>query len=80
MKRTILAIALAFGLTAPAVASQCPQDMAAIDKAMQSAKLSDAKKAEVMELRQKGEEQHKAGEHAASVKTLGEAKQILGIQ
>lgn len=80
MKTTALAFALAVGLAMPAVAAQCPQDMAAIDKALQSAQLSDAQKAEVVELRQKGEEQHKAGEHAASVKTLGEAKQILGIQ
>lgn len=80
MRKALLAIALGLAFAAPAGASQCPQDMAAIDSAVQSAQLSEADKAKVMELREQGEEQHKAGEHAASVKTLGEAKQILGIQ
>ena len=79
MQKYFIIIALAFGFATPAFASQCPKDMAAIDAAMPTAKLSDANKAKVMELRKTGETQHKAGNHAASVKTLAEAKMTLGI-
>jgi len=74
-----IAVALAALLVAtPALASQCPRDMAAIDAALaQNPPLSDAQKAEVRELRARGEEQHKAGSHAASVETLAKAKAIL---
>jgi len=54
-------------------------DMAKIDTAMQEASLSDSEMATVTELRALGEEQHEAGDHAASVATLAEAKDILGI-
>lgn len=80
MLRKSLAIALvAFAISGPAVASQCPKDMAAIDEALKTANLSDADKAKVMELRAKGEEQHKAKDHAGSVETLGQAKKMLGL-
>ena len=81
MLRTGLLIAgLAIGLSGPAMAANCPNDMAAIDKAMQTAQLSDADKAKVQELRKQGEDQHNAGQHDESVKTLGEAKKMMGMQ
>lgn len=80
MRKGLIVALAATLLASPAFAFHCPQDMAAIDAAMKTAQLSDADKAKVTELRAKGEEQHKAGDHAASVKTLGEAKQILGIK
>lgn len=78
-KSMIAAAALAF-LSAPAFAFHCPQDMAKIDEALKTAQLSEADMSRVRELRATGEEQHKAGDHAASVNTLGEAMGILGIQ
>ena len=54
--------------------------MSKIDAAMQTAQLSDADKAKVMELRAKGEELHEAGKHAESVETLAEAKKMLGVE
>ena len=80
MIRFLLAFIVVGCLSVPAVASQCPGDMSKIDAAMQTAQLSDADKAKVMELRAKGEELHGSGNHAESVKTLGEAKTILGIE
>ena len=41
--------------------------------------LSDEQKAQVMELRAKGQQLHEAGQHQESVDTLAQAKQILGI-
>lgn len=80
MNKMLLSIAVVACLAGPAFASQCPMDMSKIDAAMQTAQLSDADKTKVTELRAKGEELHQSGNHAESVKTLGEAKAILGIE
>jgi hypothetical protein len=63
----------------PAFARQCPQDMAAIDKALQTAQLSAIDRQKVIDLRRQGEELHKAGNHPDSEKMLGEAKKLLKI-
>jgi hypothetical protein len=63
----------------PAIANHCPQDMAAIDKAMQTAQLSPSDKQKVMDLRKQGEELHKAGNHPESEKVLDQAKKLLKI-
>lgn len=80
MKALLAAAALAFTLAGPAFAFQCPADMAKIDAALQTASLSDDQKAEVMRLRDEGERLHQSGQHQASVDTLAQAKEILGIQ
>ena len=79
LRKAVLVAATAAFLATPAFAASCPKHMADIDAAMQTAQLNEADKAKVMELRKKGEEQHNAGDHDSSVKTLGEAKKILGI-
>ncbi len=79
MKALLAAAALTVSLAAPAFAFQCPSDVAKIDAALQTASLSDDQKAEVMRLRDEGERQHQAGQHQASVDTLAQAKEILGI-
>lgn len=77
---TRISIAFLLALApATAFANQCPTIMAAIDAALPTASLSEADMAKVKELRMKGEEQHKAGDHAASAASLGEAKKLLGI-
>jgi len=81
MKRTL---ALATGLmfaAGTALASHCPKDMKAIDEALaKHPKLSDTQMKEVKDLRAKGEEQHKAGNHKDSEASLGKAKDILGVK
>jgi hypothetical protein len=82
MLRTIgIAALLTFApaFVGPAFAHQCPQDMAAIDKAMQTAQLSASDKQKVMDLRKQGEELHKAGNHSESEKVLDQAKKMLKI-
>lgn len=80
--RTLAVAALALGLLAtPALAMHCPADMAKIDAALAAnPQLSAEQLAEVKELRAKGEEYHKAGQHQESVDTLARAMAILGIQ
>jgi hypothetical protein len=77
----IVSLTLAFSLAAvaPAFARRCPQDMAAIDKAMQTAQLSASEKQQVMNLRKQGEELHKAGNHPESERLLDQAKRMLKI-
>lgn len=53
--------------------------MQAIDAAMPNASLSEADMAKVKQLRQQGEDLHKAGDHAGSEAALGQAKTMLGI-
>jgi Spy/CpxP family protein refolding chaperone len=79
MKSLIAAAALSFALAGPAFAFQCPSDIAKIDAALETANLTDEQKAQVMELRDEGEQLHSSGQHQASVDTLAQAKEILGI-
>ena len=79
MKRLLIAALLATG-AGLALAHNCPNEMKAIDAKMATnPKLSDADAAKVKQLRADGEAQHKAGNHADSMKSLGDAKKTLGI-
>ena len=78
MIRILIALLLALAPVS-AFANQCPTMMAAIDAAMPNASLSESDMAKVKQLRQQGEELHKAGDHAGSEAALGEAKKMLGI-
>lgn len=81
MRRILLATLLSVGLASPALASQCPKDMAEIDAALeQNPDLTAEQLDEVKELRAEGEELHQNGKHQDSVDTLMQAKQILGIE
>jgi hypothetical protein len=79
MRKGLIIAALVFGFATPVFASQCPKDMKAISTALETAKLSAEDKAKIEALLKTGEEQHKAGKHAESVTTLGEAKGLLGL-
>lgn len=81
MRRTLpLAAALLFASGA-AFAFHCPKDMKEIDAALaKHPQLSEAQMKEVKELRARGEAEHKAGKHQASVDDLAKAKAILGLK
>ena len=64
---------------AAALAHSCPSVMAEIDAALPAATLSEADMTKVKELRARGEEEHAAGNHDASMATLAEAKTLLGL-
>ena len=67
-------------LAASAWAHNCPNEMKAIDaKLGTKPTLSKENTEKVTKLRASGEEHHKAGKHAESMKDLGEAKKLLGI-
>ena len=80
MNKTVASLVtlLAIGSSAPALAFQCPNLMADIDAALESAELTDEQRAQVEELRAEGERLHSEGDHQASVDALTEAQAILG--
>lgn len=79
MKNLSLATLLILGLASPALANHCPMDMKKIEAAMKTTMADEATKKKVMELYNKGKSEHEAGDHAASVKDLGEAMKLLGL-
>ena len=63
-----------------AMAHNCPNEMKAIDaKLATNPSLSADNAAKVKQLRADGEAQQKAGKHDDSMKSLAEAKKILGL-
>ncbi len=81
MRKLLVATALVFAVAGPALAFHCPADMAKIDaKLAENPTLTSEQAAEVAKLRAEGEALHNAGNHGESVKVLGEAMAILGIQ
>lgn len=82
MKRLALALAAALAFSAaPALAYECPMDMAAIDAALaDNPSLGAEELAKVKELRALGQKQHEEGDHGAAVATLRQAMETLGIQ
>ncbi|CAG9163570.1 hypothetical protein [Cupriavidus pinatubonensis] len=82
MRKTlsILAAVLLTGISGLALAHNCPNEMKAIDaKLSTNPALSPEDAARVQKLRAEGEAYHKAGKHDESMKSLQEAKKILGI-
>lgn len=77
--KMLITVGLLTLLSSPALAFQCPADMAAIDSALETASLSEEDLAKVKELRATGEAEHAAGNHQASVDALAEAKKLLGL-
>jgi hypothetical protein len=81
MKRTLSFAAALLFASGAALAFHCPKDMKEIDAALaKHPKLSEAQMKEVKDLRAKGEAEHKAGNHQASVDDLAKAKAILGLK
>ncbi|WER46404.1 hypothetical protein CupriaWKF_02090 [Cupriavidus sp. WKF15] len=82
MRKTlsILTAILLAGASTLALAHNCPNEMKAIDaKLSTKPALSPQDAARVQKLRAEGEAYHKAGQHDEAMKSLLEAKKILGI-
>ncbi len=67
-------------LATPVLASHCPKDVKAIDKALaKDHGLTAEQSAKVKGLRDRGEALHSNGKHGDSITELHEAMEILGI-
>jgi capsule polysaccharide export protein KpsE/RkpR len=77
--KKFLAILL-FSVSSLALANNCPNEMKAIDAKLSTAKgISAEDMAKIKTLRAEGEKYHKEGKHEQSMKSLTEAKKMLGI-
>lgn len=74
---TVLALLMATNLTF--AQSKHPADIAAIDAALRTAKISPAQRAEVLKHRNQGQQLHNAGKHGQAEVALQKAKGILHI-
>ena len=77
LRKVVFASATSLFLTMPALAGHCPKDAAAIDAYLARTNVGEPLKAQVIALKDKGMEQHNAGDHAASEATLAEAMRML---
>lgn len=76
--RAMAVAAILIATAAPALAFQCPSDIAKIDAALAANPgLETNTRNTVKTLRDTGERLHNAGRHQDAVKTLAGAKQIL---
>ena len=77
MKIALTVLALVASAAGPAIAGQCPDLAAQMDKALSQRYDAGAANAKVMV--KDAVALHQAGKHDESMKSLGEAKKILGI-
>lgn len=81
MSRALALAATLLFASSAALAFHCPKDMKEIDAALaKNPRLSASQMKEVKALRAKGEVEHKAGNHQASLDDLAKAKSILGLK
>ena len=77
--KTILAVLL-LSVSTLASAHSCPKEMKAIDDKLSSTSgISAENMAKIKALRADGEKFHKEGKHDESMKSLQEAKKLLGM-
>lgn len=79
---SLAALALAFSATvaiAQGSGGKHPLDVAAIDAALRTAKITPSQRAEVVKYRNEGERAHNAGQHGQAEQALRKAKSILKI-
>ena len=77
MKRLCLT-AFLVAFAGPALAGNCPNLWKQIDQKLESATLSEADRADVLEHRNRGEQLHGSGHHAESEAALNAALAKLG--
>ncbi len=82
MKVSLMAAAIILAVAAPAMAGggHCDEDIAAVDKALSAAKLSDADVATVKAARASAEEAHVAKKFEECEKALEPAQKLLGLK
>jgi hypothetical protein len=80
MKRiSLVALVLLMASNPSFAQSKHPADIAAIDAALRTARISPAQRAEVLKYRNQGQQLHNAGKHGQAEVALQKAKGILHI-
>ena len=80
LKKFLIAAVFSVASAGAAFASSCPVMVGEIDAALAAGPdLTAEELAEVQALRDEGQAQHESGDHAGSVETLQQAKDMLGL-
>lgn len=80
MKAAVLAAVLFTSLTGAALAGQCQDDLATIDKALKTEDLSPDERAQAEDMRNQAADLCKAGNEQESLDVSAEAKAMLNIE
>ncbi len=80
MKMTILAAIVAGVVSAPAMAGQCQDDVAKIDKALATQELAPDERAQLDDMRNQAVQLCGAGNEQEGVDVTSEAKAMLNIE
>lgn len=79
MKLLLAATAITVWLVGPAFAGECPTRIQKAEEALNSSTFDDAKKAKIAEHIAQAKMQHEASNHDASLVTLKDTFQLLGM-
>jgi hypothetical protein len=77
IRKIAFASAAILAMSVPALAHHCPKDAAAIDAYLSKNDVDANLKTQVVALKDKGMEAHKAGDHATAETDLAEAMRML---
>jgi hypothetical protein len=80
MRKVILAAALAATMGIPALAGQCEDDIAKIDKALASMELAPDERAQLEDMREQAQKLCSAGNVQEGLDVASEAKAMLNIE
>ena len=80
MKPFVLCLALILAAASPALAGQCEQDVAKIDKVLATAELAPDVRAQIEDMRNQAVQLCGAGNEAEGIDVTSEAKSILAIE
>lgn len=79
MKSILVAGTVLIALAGPAFASECPTLILKAEEAMKTATLDEAAMNKINEHIAKAKSEHEAGQHDASLATLKDTMQLLGM-
>ena len=79
MKKALVTAAAVAMFAVPAWAGNFDQDAKLVENTVATAQISEADKAKVMHLTKMAKEQNAAGQPEQAMATLGQAKELLGI-
>ena len=79
MKSLLAAGTVLIALAGPAFASECPTLIQKAEEALNTTSLDEATKNKVMEHIAQAKSEHEAGQHTASLVTLKDTMQLLGM-
>jgi hypothetical protein len=81
MRAILIVPVLLAAFAAPAWASQCPRDIAALDDMMRQhgSMLSADKATQVKALRDKAEQAHASGKHDEAMQAVQQARSVMGM-